>query len=192
MHLIMGIRDELKKYIPFNEQEERDRELMLVYMDIYGNDTLTRDEGMIHLTASNWIVNKDRTKVLMVHHNLYNSWAWTGGHADGEPDLRKVARREIEEETGLTNLKSLRKKIYAIQILPVSGHMKNGEYVAAHLHLDFCFLWEADDTEPLKIKEDENSDVQWIDINQAVAITKEEHMKPIYKKLNDKLKRVRK
>ena len=34
----------------------------------------------------------------MVYHNIYNSWSWLGGHADGETDLLAVALREVKEE----------------------------------------------------------------------------------------------
>lgn len=53
------------------------------------------------MTASAWVVNKDRSKVLMIYHNIYNSWSWLGGHADGETDLLAVAIREVREEAGI-------------------------------------------------------------------------------------------
>ena len=79
----MDIKEQIEKYIPYNEQEVSDKQLMLEYINKF-NDVLTRDNKMCHFTASNWIVNKDRTKVLMIYHNIYKSWAWTGGHADGD------------------------------------------------------------------------------------------------------------
>ena len=30
------------------------------------------------MTASAWVVNPGRTKVLMVYHNIYKSWSWLG------------------------------------------------------------------------------------------------------------------
>ena len=48
-------------------------------------------------------------------------------------------------------------------------------------------MLEADDKEPLRIKEDENSGVKWIDIDKAIEVTNEPKMVPIYQKLNDKL-----
>ena len=182
----MNLRECLEKFVPFNEQEECDKELMLDYIDTF-DDVLTRDNKMCHFTASNWIVNKDKTKVLMIYHNIYNSWAWTGGHADGDGDLLHVAKKEAEEETGLDDLKLLSDGIYGIQVLTVDPHIKRGKYVPSHVHLDCCFLFEADEEEMIRIKEDENSGVKWIDINEACIVTNEEKMKPIYKKLNDKL-----
>ena len=182
----MNYIEMIKNFIPYNEQEERDKELMLKYIDTF-SDVLTRNNEMCHFTASNWIVNKDKTKVLMIYHNIYNSWAWTGGHADGDSDLLHVALKEVSEETGLNDLKVLSNGIFALEILTVDSHIKRGKFVPSHLHLDCCFLLEADDSIPLKIKEDENSGVKWIDINKAVELSNEEKMKPIYQKLNEKV-----
>ena len=176
----------IKKYKPCNEQEEKDKELMLKYINTF-DDVLTRNNEICHFTASNWIVNKDRTKVLMVYHNIYKSWAWTGGHADGDSDLVHVALKEANEETGLTNLKVISDGIFSLQILTVDSHIKRGKFVASHLHLDCCFLVEADENEKLRIKDDENSGVKWVDNNKAVELTNEVKMKPIYAKLNEKV-----
>ena len=190
----MNLKEQIEKYIPYNEQEVRDKELMLKYINTF-NDVLTRENKMCHFTASNWIINKDRTKVLMIYHNIYKSWAWTGGHADGDSDLLHVALKEAEEETGLSNLKLLSDGIFGLQILTVDSHIKRGKYVSSHLHLDCCFLFEANEEDELKIKEDElkikedeTSGVKWINIDEATKITNEEKMRPIYEKLNSKIK----
>ena len=183
----MKIKEEIEKYIPYNEQEISDKELMLEYINTF-DDVLTRENKMCHFTASNWIVNKDRTKILMIYHKIYKSWAWTGGHADGDSDLLNVALKEAREETGLNNLKLLSDGIYGLQILTVDSHIKRGKFVSSHLHLDCCFLFEANEEDELKIKEDENSGVKWFNIDEATKITNEEKMKPIYAKLNSKIK----
>ncbi len=183
----MNLKEQIEKYIPYNEQEIRDKELMLEYINTF-DDVLTRENKMCHFTASNWIINKDRTKVLMIYHNIYKSWAWTGGHADGDSDLLHVALKEAEEETGLNNLKLLSDGIFGLQILTVDSHIKRGKYVSSHLHLDCCFLFEANEEDELKIKEDENSGIKWINIDEATKITNEEKMRPIYEKLNSKIK----
>lgn len=183
------IKEQLEKFEPYNEQEMADKEVMLKCIETF-EDVLTRENKICHFTASNWIVNKERTKVIMIYHNIYNSWAWTGGHADGDGDLLNVALKEASEETGLENIKPIGNGIFSIQICTVDSHIKKGKFVPSHLHLDCAFLLEADEKETLKIKEDENSGVKWIDINDAPIITKEEKMKDIYRKLNDKVKKL--
>ena len=180
------LKNDIEKFKPYNEQEEMDKSFMLDFIN-KNEDCLVRDNRVAHFTASNWIVNKDRTKIIMIYHNIYKSWAWTGGHADGDEDLMHVALKEATEESNIQNLKPLTEGIFSLEVLTVNGHVKRGKYVSSHLHLNCTFLFEADESEELRIKEDENSGVKWIDINQAVEITNEENMKPIYKKLNEKL-----
>ena len=182
----MDLQEQIKNFTPFNEQEQADKEMMLEYINTF-KDVLTRENRMCHFTASNWIVNKERTKVLMIYHNIYKSWAWTGGHSDGNDNLLQVALKEAVEETGLKNLKVLSDGIYGLEIITVDSHIKRGKFVPSHLHLDCCYLLEADENEPLRIKADENSGVKWIDINKVTEVTNEPKMVPIYQKLNDKL-----
>jgi len=185
----MKIKELLENYIPYNEQEKNDKEMMLDYINTY-EDVLTRDNRVCHFTASSWIVNKERTKVLMAYHNIYQNWAWTGGHCDGDNDLLRVALKEAQEETGIENFKVLSNGIYSLEIVAVNSHMKKGAFVPTHLHLNGTFLLEADENDMVKIKPDENSGVKWIDIGQTVEITNEECMKPIYQKLNEKLTKI--
>ncbi len=181
------LRENIEKYIPYNEQEKKDKELMLKYIDL-SKDVLTRENEAFHFSASNWIVNKEKTKVLMIYHNIYNSWAWTGGHADGDEDLLRVALKEAEEETGLKEIKLLSDGIFSLEILPVASHVKRGKYVASHLHLDCCYLFEADENASIRIKEDENKAIKWVDIDDVANIVSEPWMVPIYTKLNEKLR----
>lgn len=140
----MNLKEQIEKYIPFNEQEKCDKKIMINCIETF-KDVLTRNNKICHFTASNWIVNKDRTKVLMIYHNIYKSWAWTGGHADGDSNLLMVALKEAKEETGLSNLKSLNEEIFGIQILTVDSHIKKQKYISSHLHLDCAFLLEVDE-----------------------------------------------
>ena len=143
---------------------------------------------MAHFTASAWRVNQAHDKVLMIYHNIYHSWAWTGGHADGDQDLLHVALKEAREETGITNLKPVSEGIFSLEMLTVDGHVKRGEYVSSHLHANVTYLLEADETDTLHIKPDENSGVRWFALDEALKACSEPWMaEHIYKKLNEKL-----
>jgi ADP-ribose pyrophosphatase YjhB (NUDIX family) len=174
--------DSIKNYTPCNEQEKNDKEIIIKYIDRF-DDILLRDNEIIHITSSAFVINKNRDKVLMVHHNIYNSWSWTGGHADGEEDLLLVAINEIKEETGVKKISPVSKEIYSLDILPVFGHIKKGIYISSHLHISFAYLIEADENEVLVVKPDENSDVKWIPIDEIDLYSKESHMKKIYNKI---------
>lgn len=182
----MKLLKQLERYTPVNEQEERDRELILEALRT--NDRVFyRDSRAVHMSASAWVVNKDRSKVLMAYHNIYKSWSWLGGHADGEEDLLKVALREVREESGVKSVHPLSDEIFSIEVLTVDGHVKRGTYVSSHLHLNVTYLLEADEEDTLQIKPDENSGVAWFTPEEALKACSEPWMvQRIYQKLADK------
>lgn len=182
-----GLIGQIENYEPYNEQEQRDKELIL--QSLYREpDIFTRENTLAHMTASAWVVNKQKDKVLMVYHNIYHSWSWLGGHADGETDLLKVAIREVQEESGIQNIIPLSENIFSLESLTVDGHMKKGTYVSSHLHLNVTYLLEADEQEVLAVKPDENSGVAWFTLEEAVAASTEPWFQEnIYRKLNQKL-----
>ena len=121
------LRAQIEAFCPYNEQETADRLQMLQDIDTFPV-LLTRDNATAHFTASCWIVNPDRTKVLMAYHNLYQSWAWLGGHADGEEDLLAAALREANEESGIRAV-PVSRDIFSLEILHVAPHVKRGKFV---------------------------------------------------------------
>ena len=129
---------QIENYPPFNEQEEKDKALILGWIRNNEN-AFSRENTVAHITASAWVVNKDRSKVLMVYHNIYNSWSWMGGHADGETDLLSVAIREVKEEAGISNVRPVSEEIFSLESLTVDGHVKKGNYVSSHLHLNITY-----------------------------------------------------
>lgn len=179
----------LERYIPDCEQEIHDKRMMLHYAKQF-DDVLLRSNETAHFTASPWIVNTDRSRVLMVHHNIYGSWSWVGGHADGDPNLLSVALREAQEETGVCEIRPTSEDIFSLEILTVPAHIKRGKYVVPHLHLNATFLVETDDHQPIRSKPDENSAVRWFSLDEAVESSNEPAMKVIYAKLNNKLRRL--
>lgn len=183
----MNLQQQLEQYQPYNEQEAADKAVMLALLSSQKN-IFSRENPTAHFTASSWLINKTHDKVLMIYHNIYHSWSWTGGHADGETDLLSVAKREAMEETGVTDIQADRADIFSIEILTVDGHEKRGVYVPSHLHLNVTYLLEADEAEVLRVKPDENSGVKWFSLGDALeACTEPWMIERIYKKLNAKL-----
>ena len=183
----MELIEELEAYQPWNEQEERDRAELLRRLKS-GEELYSRENQSAHLTASAWVVSPDRTQVLLAYYNLYHSWAWLGGHADGERDLLNVAMREVREESGLSDVRPVTDALYSVEILTVDGHEKRGKYVSSHLHLNVTYLLEADPAAPVRCKPDENSRVGWFALEDAIAASTESWFRErIYSKLNAKL-----
>lgn len=181
----MDFRQKIENYTPFDEQEEKDKEQFLRFIDTFDN-VLTRDNIFGHFSASAFVVNKEKNKMVVVYHIINDGWSYPGGHADGEDDLLSVAVREVEEETGL-KVKVLDENIYSIQSLSVKGHIKRGKYVSAHLHLDVLYIMEADDKIPLIYREDESKGVKWIPFEEADNDTMCDIIRPVHKKLIKKI-----
>lgn len=180
----------IKMFTPFNEQEEQDQAVLLKLL-AGDEDIFTRENLTAHMTASAWVVNERRDKVLMAYHNIYDSWSWLGGHADGERDLLSVAMREVWEESGTAHVRPLSEEIFSLEILAVDSHEKHGKYVPSHLHLNVTYLLEAEEKDALSMKPDENSGVGWFGLDEAVAASSEPWFKErIYRKLNEKLRRL--
>ena len=182
----MALREEILAFGPGCEQEETEKRLMLAYLERF-SDLLTRENEMAHFTASCWIVNPARDKVLLAYHNLYHSWAWLGGHADGDGDLRRVALREAQEESGLTQARILGEGIFSLEILGVDGHVRRRRYVGTHLHLNVTYLLEADDRLPIRAKPDENSAVRWMPVGEVLQAVSEPEMRVVYRKLMERV-----
>lgn len=182
------LTDAIEKYRPYNEQEEMDKPLILNWIK-NEKDAFLRENKIAHITASAWVVNKDRSKVLMVYHNIYHSWSWLGGHADGETDLLSVAIREVKEEAGISNVYPVSEEIFSLESLTVDGHVKKGKYVSSHLHLNVTYLLEADPKENVSVKADENSAVAWFSPEEALGKSTEPwFVEHVYKKLINKVK----
>ena len=78
--------NQIEHYTPFNEQEEMDKQLILNWIRNNTN-AFSRENTVAHMTASAWVVNQDKSKILMVYHNIYNSWSWLGGHGRTEESI---------------------------------------------------------------------------------------------------------
>lgn len=184
----MNIEAAIRAYRPYNIQEEKDKETILSFLERY-EDAFLRENELAHMTASAWVLNKEKTKVLMAYHRIYDSWAWLGGHCDGERDCLQVAVREVREESGVRNVVPVAEDIFSLEVLSVDSHYKRGKYVPTHLHLNVTYLLQADEEEVLHAKEDENTGVAWFGLDEAVEKSNEKWFREnIYAKLNKKLR----
>ena len=207
-----ALRNAIAAFEPFNEQEAADKHVTLRALDT-DPDCFDRS-AQAHMACSIWVVDPSFTQTLLVYHNIYDSWSWIGGHADGECDLAAVALRELQEETGVAHARLVAGEahgagdasaaseptvggvrplcgpggIYSLEVLTVDGHEKRGTYVSSHLHLNVTYLAIADPAEPIRIKPDENSDVRWVPLEDAIRLSTEPWIRDrIYRKLIDKL-----
>lgn len=174
---------QIEAFQPSCEQERSDRALVLSLVQKDPALALTRGSAAAHMTASSMIFNPSRDRVLLAFHKLYQSWAWTGGHADGDGDLLAVALREAQEETGIVSVRPLSPDILTLDVLPVWGHVKRGAYVSTHLHLNVSYALVASEDQALYVRPDENEGVRWIEIDQLEQFVSEPEMLPVYRRL---------
>ena len=68
----MSLKERIENYLPYNIEEQKDKELILKYMDIF-DDVLTRKNEIGHFTSSCWIVNKEKTIVNRKNY-IWHNW----------------------------------------------------------------------------------------------------------------------
>jgi len=154
--------DQLRSHQPFNEHEREMQARLLAFVEQHEN-CFERSLLIGHVTASAWVVNPERTHVLLLHHGKLDKWLQPGGHCDGDADVLAVALREVSEETGLHPVPVSR------EIFDVDAHMiPERKGVPAHVHYDVRFLLEIGlDHQP--VVSDESHDVQWVELSEVAA-----------------------
>lgn len=150
------IFDLLSRYRPANEQ---DRLTLRRFQTFVTDNPGCFERSLLsgHLTGSAWIVDPRRSQTLLTLHHRLSRWLQPGGHADGDPDILAVARREAREETGLTGLRLLSPLIFDLDVHPIPATPT----VPPHFHYDVRFIFEADPAEPLMISR-ESKELGWI------------------------------
>ncbi len=124
-----------------------------------------------HLTGAAWILNRAGTHVLLTHHRKLDRWLQLGGHADGDPDMLRVAAKEAEEESGIPTLEPASEDIFDLDVhaIPARGD------VPEHFHYDVRFRFRATDSEDFTVS-DESHDLAWVPLETLSDYTSEESM----------------
>ncbi len=148
----------LDGYAPVDAHERAMRDRLRAFVAANEN-CFERANLAGHVTGSAWIVDRDGTAVVLLHHRKLDRWLQPGGHADGDGDVRRVAFREAMEETGLAGLARANDAIFDLDVheIPARGDEP------AHAHYDVRYAFVTDRA-AAPIVSDESHEVRWIEL----------------------------
>lgn len=146
----------------------------LAFLNEHSSKAFDRETFPAHITASAFILDQDRRRVLLMHHKKLDMWLQPGGHCDSgfdtnpiteEIDLATTAMREASEETGIRSLEQVSPDIHDIDI-----HAIKSRHEPIHQHFDVRFLFTTDQD---PIGNDESHDIDWFTAKQLIQLTEE-------------------
>ena len=145
----------LENYRRLHPEEAATVDLFGAFVSAHA-DAADRALQVGHLTGAAWLVDRAGERVLLTHHRKLDRWLQLGGHADGDADLVRVALREAEEESGLSDL-----EIDAV-VFDLDRHeipARGAE--PAHWHYDFRFVVHARGSESFALSDESNALAWW-------------------------------
>ena len=80
----------LNEYHPTDAIEIEFKQQIINFINTH-EDCFERSLAIGHITASAWLVSKDGSQALLMHHTKLNRWFQLGGHCDGDSDTCAVA-----------------------------------------------------------------------------------------------------
>ena len=169
----------LNSYFPSCKEEIKFKTQMLNFIDTY-NDCFERSLIDGHITGSAWLVNRDQSKALLMHHSKLGNWYQLGGHSDGDPNTLEVALKEAREESGLSSLIPISKFIFDIDIHLIPESPKN----KAHYHYDVRFLLQTTEDEEIRANH-ESKQLLWISKDQNSLPTSNPSIIRMFNKWNN-------
>jgi len=173
----------LEAYKGATSWEERTRESMLALAEQRPNCFL-RNCLPGHFTASVYISNPERTKILLMKHKKTGFWLQCGGHADGQSNLFEVATRELEEESGLPlSAFRIEPEIFDVDmhVFPLNRNTRPDDVNMPHIHFDVRFRGVLEEDVMLPGNE-ESEALRWFGIDEALALYPHEgNRRPVLK-----------
>lgn len=170
--------DKIRKYVPVNGIEEHYK---LHIQSFIENHSSCFDRECLggHITGSSFVIDESKQNILLMHHKKYNIWVQFGGHCDSDPDVLNVAKRELEEESGITNYSLILEDIFDVDVHKIPKHNN----VPEHFHYDVRFLFQVPLDVQINMQESEVNDIKWFKITEVMNIENSDFNERVYQKL---------
>jgi len=145
----------LNEYNP-SQEEVPAKQQMMAFINQHP-ECFERSLEIGHITASAWLLNKDGSKALLMHHAKLDKWFQLGGHCDGDCDVLAVAIKEAQEESGIMDIVPVMTDIFDIDIHQIPENSRE----KAHDHYDVRFLLQVASDEDF-VQNSESKELRWI------------------------------
>lgn len=158
---MFNLIEQLKSYKPFDKLEKENVKKVLNFLQTNTN-CYNRSNLKGHITAGGFVCDKN-SNILLNHHKITNMWFQFGGHSDGNENSLEVAKREVFEECGISNLELGSNLIFDVDCQLIDFNAKKNEPEHYHYDINFLFFVEKHD---FKISK-ESKDIKWVSIAEA-------------------------
>jgi len=166
----------LQAYDSLYPEEITAKQTILTFVDTY-EDCFERSLEVGHITGSCWLLNKNRSKSLLLHHAKLDKWLQLGGHCDGDPDVLAVAIKEAQEESGILGIVPVHPNIFDIDVHLIPVHSREKE----HYHYDIRFLLQVVSDEQV-VQNRESKELRWVGKDRYALPTKERSVIRMFEK----------
>jgi 8-oxo-dGTP pyrophosphatase MutT (NUDIX family) len=130
----------LRTYLPQDGEERGHLDRMQTLLRAPGNPLERSHFVPGHFTASAFVLSPDRALLLLIHHQKLDRWLQPGGHIEAnDPHVLGAARRELDEEAGLSDLALEIEGIFDLDVHPIPPRGAEPQ----HEHFDVRFLFRA-------------------------------------------------
>lgn len=121
-----------------------------------------------HFCATACILNKEKNKILFIHHKKLNKWLFVGGHIEENENPEEAVLREVKEETNL-DIELIGQRYPRQEDFIKPFALQKNIVKENHIHMDIFYVAIDKETSKLKEKEDEVLGSRWFSKEQIIS-----------------------